>query len=94
MQLGALIQHADGGGTAAIDRLREAAAIEEKTPFEFGPPFIDKPSHELLGETLLAAGRGLPGLGRRQLGGGDLGRHGGGGQDTSELPPADGDHER
>jgi tetratricopeptide (TPR) repeat protein len=57
MQLGALIQNADGGGTAAIDRLREAAAIEEKTPFEFGPPFIDKPSHELLGETLLAAGR-------------------------------------
>jgi tetratricopeptide (TPR) repeat protein len=57
MQLGAMIQVAEGGAAAAIDRLREAAAIEEKTPFEFGPPFIDKPSHELLGETLLAAGR-------------------------------------
>ena len=34
--------------------LRAAAAEEDRLPFEFGPPFIDKPSYELLGETLLA----------------------------------------
>ena len=34
-------------------RARTAAAL----PFEFGPPFVDKPTHELLGEILLEAGR-------------------------------------
>jgi predicted Zn-dependent protease len=57
LQLGALIQIAEGEKTASIDRLREAAALEDKMPFEFGPPFIDKPSHELLGEALLGLGR-------------------------------------
>lgn len=57
LQLGALIQIAEGEKTTSIDRLREAAALEDKMPFEFGPPFIDKPSHEVLGEALLALGR-------------------------------------
>lgn len=35
----------------------EAAALEDAMPFEFGPPVIVKPSHELLGEALLALGR-------------------------------------
>jgi tetratricopeptide (TPR) repeat protein len=56
-QLDALIQLADGRAGAAIDELRAAAAAEEKLPYEFGPPFIDKPSHELLGEALLASDR-------------------------------------
>jgi cytochrome c-type biogenesis protein CcmH/NrfG len=29
--------------------------IEEQLPYEFGPPFIDKPTWEALGEALLAA---------------------------------------
>ena len=37
--------------------LTEAAELEERIPFEFGPPFIDKPSRELLGEVLLEMGR-------------------------------------
>ena len=33
-----------------------AAQIEEGMPFGFGPPYIDKPSHELWGEIALASG--------------------------------------
>jgi tetratricopeptide (TPR) repeat protein len=51
-QLGAMIQVAQGQARKAIDVLRSAAATEEKLPFEFGPPFIEKPSYELLGEVL------------------------------------------
>ena len=39
----------------AIELAREAASAEEKLPFEFGPPFIEKPSQELVGELLLAS---------------------------------------
>jgi tetratricopeptide (TPR) repeat protein len=49
--------HAAGADDRAIGLLREAAAREEKLPVEFGPPVIVKPSFELLGEVLLAAGR-------------------------------------
>jgi len=56
-QLSALIQLTDGATAPAIARLGEVASLEEKLPYEFGPPFIDKPSYELLGEALLAAGR-------------------------------------
>ncbi|HTK29293.1 MAG TPA: hypothetical protein VL309_07070 [Vicinamibacterales bacterium] len=40
-----------------LARLQSAAAEEDKLPYEFGPPFIDKPTYELLGEALLIAGR-------------------------------------
>jgi len=43
--------------TGAIAILKEAAAQEDAIPFEFGPPDIVKPTHELLGEVLLSAGR-------------------------------------
>lgn len=46
------------GDTAdAVGVLRTAVAQEDALPFEFGPPEIEKPSHELLGEVLLAAGQ-------------------------------------
>jgi len=32
---------------------RQAVALEETLPIDFGPPIIDKPTHELLGEFLL-----------------------------------------
>jgi len=56
-QLAALVSFAAGERDNAIKALQAAAFAEEKMPFEFGPPFVDKPSYELLGETLLAAGR-------------------------------------
>jgi tetratricopeptide (TPR) repeat protein len=45
-------RHAD-----AIAAARQAAAEEEALPYEFGPPMIAKPTYEMLGELLLAAGR-------------------------------------
>ena len=56
LQLSAVIQHANGNGTTAIEQLREAAALEDQLPYEFGPPFVDKPPYELLGEALLQDG--------------------------------------
>ncbi len=56
-QLSALIEIAAGARDQAIETLRTAAAAEEKMPFAFGPPAVDKPSYELLGEVLLADGR-------------------------------------
>src|SRR5207245_5688919 len=52
-QLGAMIQVAQGDMRQAVDVLRAAAAAEAKLPYDFGPPMIDTPSYELLGEVLL-----------------------------------------
>jgi hypothetical protein len=40
-----------------ITLLSEAAASESASPMEFGPPSLDKPANELLGEVLLEHGR-------------------------------------
>jgi hypothetical protein len=46
------------GDFAGAERLMlQAAALEDKLPIAFGPPTIDKPSHEILGEFLLRRGR-------------------------------------
>ncbi|MBK9550578.1 MAG: hypothetical protein IPO52_16145 [Gemmatimonadetes bacterium] len=37
--------------------LRTAITIADGMAYAFGPPLIDKPSHELLGEELLMMGR-------------------------------------
>jgi tetratricopeptide (TPR) repeat protein len=55
--LQAMIDAAQGRGEQALATLRRASEAEDAMPFEFGPPFIDKPSRELLGETLLRLGR-------------------------------------
>jgi tetratricopeptide (TPR) repeat protein len=52
-QLSAVVTLSGQANAEAIDTLREAASVEDKLPYEFGPPAIDKPSYELLGETLL-----------------------------------------
>lgn len=41
----------------ALLAARKAARLEDGLPLEFGPPDIVKPSHELLGELLLALNR-------------------------------------
>ena len=55
LELTALAQMAAGGVATPIAQLRQAATIEEQLPYKFGPPFIDKPTYEALGEALLAA---------------------------------------
>jgi tetratricopeptide (TPR) repeat protein len=53
----AMIRHKEGASRDAVDLLRAAATLEDSLPFEFGPPFIDKPSYELLGDVLLETGQ-------------------------------------
>jgi tetratricopeptide (TPR) repeat protein len=52
-EIAALLKHKEGASKEAVTMLRSAAALEDTLPFEFGPPFIDKPAYELLGEVLL-----------------------------------------
>lgn len=56
-QLRALLLAGEGHGDEAVALLHQAASTEESMPFEFGPPVVDKPSHELLGEVLLKLGK-------------------------------------
>jgi hypothetical protein len=52
-ELEALLEVSRGRTAKAIDRLRLLAAQEHALPVEFGPPFVNKPVEELLGEVLL-----------------------------------------
>ena len=56
-ELRGALQQSSGDTTGAVTSLRRAAALEDAMPFEFGPPVTVKPSHELLAEVLLQAGR-------------------------------------
>jgi len=49
-----MIEAARGRRREAADALRGTASSEDSLPFEFGPPFVEKPSRELLGEQLLS----------------------------------------
>ncbi|MCI0604471.1 tetratricopeptide repeat protein, partial [bacterium] len=52
-ELDAGILFAEGKREEAIEKMKKAASVESALTFEFGPPEIVKPSHELLGEMLL-----------------------------------------
>ena len=56
-QADALQLVADGKRAEAIAMLQKTAVTETSMPFEFGPPIVEKPTYELLGDELLAAGR-------------------------------------
>lgn len=56
-ELRGALREAGGDVQGAVTLLREAEAMEDAMPFEFGPPPNIKPAHELLGEVLLQAGR-------------------------------------
>jgi tetratricopeptide (TPR) repeat protein len=53
MELEALLAAARGREEEALTIAREAADLEAGLPVFFGPPMVDKPSRELLGELLL-----------------------------------------
>jgi tetratricopeptide (TPR) repeat protein len=58
LELEAEVRLATPGGTdSAIALLGRATALEDSMAYAFGPPFVVKPSHELLGEVLLDLGR-------------------------------------
>ncbi|MDZ4674638.1 MAG: hypothetical protein SGI84_09295 [Gemmatimonadota bacterium] len=52
LELRAHAQLLAGRRTDAVAVLREAAALQERLPVEFGPPAVAQPSHELLGSLL------------------------------------------
>lgn len=49
----ALVKLRGGDSDGGIGALAAAAGIEASAPVEFGPPFVEKPSHELLGDELM-----------------------------------------
>jgi hypothetical protein len=53
----AVVALADGRTDAGIELLRNASEAEAALPPPFGPPALQKPSYELLGDELLALGR-------------------------------------
>lgn len=65
LELVGLIAARRGERAAALDTLRRATAVEDLMAYAFGPPFVNEPSHELLGEQLLAAGQ--PAVARREF---------------------------
>ncbi len=56
-ELEALLALSRGDKAEAVRLAIEAAAAEDAMSFEFGPPVVVKPAHELYGEILLAVGR-------------------------------------
>jgi hypothetical protein len=52
LELEALSRASKGDAAGAAAKAREAAALEDQMSFEFGPPQIVKPAHELSGEIL------------------------------------------
>lgn len=56
-QLRAQLLHARGKRAEAVALLQQTVADADALPMEFGPPDIVKPTHELLGELLLADGK-------------------------------------
>jgi tetratricopeptide (TPR) repeat protein len=55
-ELEALVASLHGDNERALALAKEAASAEDGITFEFGPPSVAKPAHELLGELLLKAG--------------------------------------
>jgi tetratricopeptide (TPR) repeat protein len=57
MQAAGLERLEGGDAEAGLADLRAAAESERSIPAEFGPPLVEKPSFELLGDALLRLGR-------------------------------------
>jgi Tfp pilus assembly protein PilF len=57
IELEGLVQLAAGKTDEALRTLAEATAKEDACSFDFGPPTVVKPAHELLGEVLLGLDR-------------------------------------
>ena len=65
LELEALLALDRGDQAGAVRLAGEAAAAEDAMSFEFGPPAVVKPAHELSGEILLAAAK--PAEARREF---------------------------
>lgn len=56
-ELQALIYFREGDVESALQLLADAAEDENARPMEYGPPYVSKPSNELMGEMLLTLDR-------------------------------------
>jgi tetratricopeptide (TPR) repeat protein len=56
-ELEAKLALAAGDSARAVSLAKDAASVEDAMTFEFGPPVVVKPAHELFGEILLGEGR-------------------------------------
>ena len=54
-ELQAAVEMARGEMAAAVTHAREASRLEGEMPFSFGPPFVDLPAAEFLGDLLMAS---------------------------------------
>jgi tetratricopeptide (TPR) repeat protein len=57
LEIRGLLALAEQGASRAVEILTQAADAEHAMPIEFGPPFVDKPAYELLGDVLARLGR-------------------------------------
>jgi hypothetical protein len=57
LELSALLALSRGDKDQAVRLAKESADLEDKLSFDFGPPVVVKPAHELAGEVLLASGK-------------------------------------
>jgi tetratricopeptide (TPR) repeat protein len=53
IELKAMVKLAQGSNDEAVRLMRDATARQDAMPFDFGPPPVAKPTHELFGEMLL-----------------------------------------
>ena len=51
------MEYARGESTRAVRYAREASRLEGEMPFSFGPPFVDLPAAEFLGDLLLGSSK-------------------------------------
>jgi tetratricopeptide (TPR) repeat protein len=57
LEIRGLLAFAEQRASEAVEILTQAADAENAMPIEFGPPFVDKPAPELLGDVLVRLGR-------------------------------------
>ena len=57
LEIDAVFRASKGSFVEAVELLRKATTLEDSLPPPSGPPSLVKPTHELLGEVLLRAGR-------------------------------------
>jgi len=56
-ELESALARSKGDTTSMIERAREASRLEGEMPYSFGPPFVDYPAAQWLGERLLDLGQ-------------------------------------
>jgi tetratricopeptide (TPR) repeat protein len=57
LELQGMLAAARGQDSVSLGLLRRATLVEDRMAYAFGPPTVDKPSYELLGEELLRQGQ-------------------------------------